>query len=50
MCKKKTMLALALLGLLGTAPLLGACNTMHGLGQDISQTGDSLEKSSDSNK
>ena len=37
MCKKTTMLALALLALLGTAPLLGACNTMHELGQDITK-------------
>jgi len=47
MCKKSTIFALSLLVLLGTAPLLGACHTMSGAGEDISKTGDTLEKSAD---
>jgi len=45
MCKKMTMLALTLLALLGTAPLLGACHTTAGAGEDISKTGQAIENS-----
>ncbi len=33
-----------------TLPLLSACNTMEGLGQDIQKGGEKLEKSADKNK
>jgi predicted small secreted protein len=39
------MSTLALLALLSAAPLLGACNTVAGAGQDISKTGDAIERS-----
>ncbi|MBI1206846.1 MAG: entericidin A/B family lipoprotein [Azospirillum sp.] len=39
------MLTLTLLALLGAAPLLGACGTMAGAGQDISKSGQALERS-----
>jgi predicted small secreted protein len=47
MSKKTTMLALALLALLGAAPLLGACHTTAGAGEDIARTGDAIEHSAD---
>jgi predicted small secreted protein len=47
MCKRTTMLAFTLLALLGAAPLLGACHTMAGAGEDISKTGQAIEKSAD---
>ncbi len=47
MTKRTTMLALTLLALLGAAPLVGACHTMSGAGEDISKTGQALEKSAD---
>ena len=43
--RNRTMLALTLLALLGTAPLLGACHTTAGAGEDISRTGKAIEKS-----
>jgi predicted small secreted protein len=48
MFKRTTMLILTLLALLG-APLLGACHTMSGAGEDISKTGQAIEKSADKN-
>jgi predicted small secreted protein len=48
MRKRTTILMLTLLALLG-APLLGACHTMSGAGEDISKTGQALEKSADKN-
>ena len=42
---KKTSLALALLALIGIAPLLGACHTTAGAGQDISATGHAITDS-----
>ena len=45
MCKRMTMLALALFALLGVAPLLGACHTMAGAGKDIKETGQALQDS-----
>ncbi len=33
-----------------TLPLLSACNTMEGLGQDIQKGGEKIEKSADKNK
>jgi predicted small secreted protein len=35
---------LALLALIGLAPLLGACNTTAGAGQDISATGHAITR------
>jgi predicted small secreted protein len=47
MYKKSTMLALTLFVLLGAAPLLGACHTTAGAGEDISKTGQAIEHSAD---
>ncbi len=47
MDKKTMMLALTLLALLGAAPLLGACHTTAGAGEDISATGQAIEHSAD---
>lgn len=47
MHNKSTKLALTLLVLLGAAPLLGACHTTAGAGQDISNTGKVIEKTAD---
>lgn len=45
MCKRTTLVALTLLVILGVAPLLGACHTTAGAGEDISQTGHAITKS-----
>lgn len=45
MIKKPMTLALALLALLGAAPVLSACHTTAGAGQDISNAGQAIEKS-----
>jgi predicted small secreted protein len=45
MYKRTTMLILTLLALLSAAPLLSSCNTVAGAGQDISKTGDAIERS-----
>ena len=37
--RRKLCLALAMLTLIGAAPLLGACHTTAGAGQDVSATG-----------
>lgn len=42
---KRTLLTLTMLAILGAAPLLSACNTMAGAGEDISKGGQALEKS-----
>lgn len=42
---KKFSIALALLALIGIAPLLGACHTTAGAGQDISATGHAITNS-----
>jgi predicted small secreted protein len=39
--------ALTLLALLAAAPLLGACHTTAGVGEDISKTGSAIEHSAD---
>lgn len=36
--------------LLFTLPLLSACNTIEGLGQDIKKGGEKLEEAADKNK
>jgi len=45
--KKTVMLALTLFALLGAAPLIGACHTTAGAGEDISKTGQAIERSAD---
>lgn len=42
---KKLIAGLALHSLLGTTPLLSACRTTAGTGQDIAATGKGIEKS-----
>lgn len=46
MCSRLT-LALAMLALLAAAPLLAACHTAAGAGQDISSAGKTIEKTVD---
>ena len=40
-------ITLALLVLIGTMPLLGACHTTAGVGQDVSATGNALTNSAE---
>lgn len=47
MFKKLTMLALTLFAFLGATALLTACHTTAGAGEDISKTGQAIEKSAD---
>jgi predicted small secreted protein len=47
MCKRKTILSLTLLAMLGAVPLLSACHTTAGAGEDISDTGKAIERSAD---
>jgi len=42
-------LALTLLALLAAAPLLGACHTTAGMGQDLSATGHAVTNDADKN-
>jgi len=42
---RTTSLVLGLLALLSMAPLLGACHTNAGAGEDISKTGQAIERS-----
>jgi len=44
---KKLATALTLLALLGLAPLLGACHTTAGIGEDVSAGGHALTNSAD---
>lgn len=44
---KNFMRTLTLLALLGVAPLLGACHTTAGVGEDISQGGKAIEHSAE---
>jgi predicted small secreted protein len=46
---KNVILALALLSVVAVAPLLSACHTTAGAGQDISATGKVIEKSAKQN-
>lgn len=46
---KNLSVTLALLALIGLAPLLSACHTTAGAGQDISATGHALTKSAKAN-
>jgi predicted small secreted protein len=45
MNKSTMMLAFTLFALLAVAPLLGACHTTAGAGQDIAKTGQAIENS-----
>jgi predicted small secreted protein len=47
MRKSSPKLTLTLLVLLGAAPLLGACHTVAGAGEDVSKTGTVIEKTAD---
>jgi predicted small secreted protein len=47
MSNKTTILALTLLALFCTAPLLGACHTTAGAGEDISSAGHAITDSAD---
>jgi predicted small secreted protein len=47
MNKKSAKLMLTVLVLLSAIPLLGACHTTAGAGEDISQTGKAVEKAAD---
>jgi predicted small secreted protein len=42
-------IALTLLALIGITPLLGACHTTAGVGEDVSATGHALTHSADKN-
>lgn len=46
---KKFRVALTLATLLGAAPLLAACHTTAGVGQDLSQGGHALSNSANAN-
>ena len=46
---KKLILTLAVLSLVAVVPLLSACHTTAGAGQDISATGKAIEKSAKKN-
>ena len=48
MCKK-FILTLTLFSLVAVAPLLSACHTTAGAGQDLSATGKAIEKSAKQN-
>jgi predicted small secreted protein len=47
MSKKTIMLTFTLLTLLAAAPILSACHTTAGAGEDISKTGQAIERSAD---
>jgi predicted small secreted protein len=47
--QKKLAIVLALLALIGTSPLLTACYTTAGAGQDLRAAGQGLERSADRN-
>lgn len=47
--QRKLALILALLALAGTTPLLSACYTTRGAGQDLQAAGQGLERSADRN-
>jgi len=46
---KNIRLALAFAALLGAAPVLSACHTTAGVGQDLSQGGQALSNSANAN-
>ena len=48
--RKQVSIALTLLALVGIAPLLGACNTTAGVGQDLSAGGQAITHEADTVK
>lgn len=48
--RKNASLALAFLLLITAAPMLGACNTTAGAGQDVSATGHAITNSAEQHK
>jgi entericidin B len=50
MIRITTLRRLAVLALLGSAALAAGCNTMEGLGKDISKAGTALEGAAKKNK
>jgi predicted small secreted protein len=46
---KSFRIAFTLAGLIGMAPMLSACHTTAGVGQDLSQGGHALTNSADAN-
>ncbi len=48
--RKNLSIALTLLALAGIAPLLGACNTAAGMGQDMSAGGHAITHEADTVK
>lgn len=47
--RNNKLLIATVLVLMGSAPLLSACNTTAGAGQDISNTGNAIEKAAKKN-
>jgi predicted small secreted protein len=47
MYKRMTLPTLILLAFLGITPLLSACHTTAGAGEDISKTGQAIERTAD---
>jgi predicted small secreted protein len=45
--RKNLSIALTLLALIGLAPMLGACHTTAGAGQDISASGHAVTRTAD---
>jgi predicted small secreted protein len=41
---------LGILGVLGLAPMLSACNTMEGMGKDVSAAGDAVSDTAQETK
>ena len=50
MRKRMTITSLTLLALLGSAALLGACNTTAGVGADMAAAGKAIEDTADETK
>jgi predicted small secreted protein len=50
MGKRLAIKSLTLLVLLGSAALLGACNTTAGVGEDMAAAGKAIEESADKSK
>lgn len=49
MTSKRFSLVFAVIALLGVTPLLGACHTTAGAGEDISRTGQAIKSSAQQN-
>jgi predicted small secreted protein len=50
MRKRLTIMSLTLLALVGSAALLGACNTTAGVGADMAAAGKAIEDTADETK